>query len=51
MVVFKCSECGGDVRKCGDTYRCTQCGRERKEEKVIETVDMSETANLDVIME
>ncbi len=51
MVIFKCSECGGDVRKCEDTYRCTKCGRERKEEKVIETIDMSETAKLDVIME
>jgi len=51
MTIFKCSECGGDVRKCEDTYRCVKCGRERKEEKVIETVDMSETAKLNVIME
>jgi len=51
-MVMKCSECGGEVKKCEKTYRCIKCGREKKfEEKVIETIDMSETANLKVIME
>lgn len=51
MTVFKCSECGGDVEKHEGTYRCTQCGRERKEEENVEIIDMSETAELSIIME
>ena len=51
-MIFKCSECGGEIKKCGKTYRCTKCGKERIiEEKVIETIDMSETAGLSVLME
>ena len=51
-MTFKCSECGGEVRKCENTYRCVNCGREKIfEEKVVETIDMSENANLNVIME
>lgn len=60
-MVFKCSECGGILRtiKTYDIhniphkkYICTNCGRERKfDEKVVETIDMSENANLKVIME
>lgn len=49
-MIFKCSECGGEIKKCGKTYRCTKCGKERIiEEKQI--VDMSENANLSVLME
>jgi hypothetical protein len=49
-MTFKCSECGGVVRKCGDTYRCDKCGRERTFQET-KTVDMSENSNLSVIME
>jgi tRNA(Ile2) C34 agmatinyltransferase TiaS len=49
---MKCSECGGDVKEIGNVYKCTKCGREKKiEKKIVETIDMSETANLNVIME
>ena len=60
----KCSECGGIVSESiippssgkegvGTTvYKCIQCGRERRVEKnVVETINMSETANLEVIMD
>ena len=60
-MIFKCSECGGQIEtikvfdrpynKSHNTFRCTQCGRERKIEEKIETIDMSETARLKVIME
>jgi tRNA(Ile2) C34 agmatinyltransferase TiaS len=47
-----CSECGGDVKQSEKTYRCTKCGREKRfGEKVVETIDMSDVARLDVIME
>ena len=49
---LKCSECGGEVRKVNNkTIMCTQCGRKRVIEEKVETVDMSETAGLSVIME
>jgi hypothetical protein len=49
---MKCSECGGQVVKFDKTYRCVKCGREKSfEEKVVETIDMSENAGLSVIME
>jgi DNA-directed RNA polymerase subunit M/transcription elongation factor TFIIS len=56
-MIMKCSECGGDVKTTIQTnsfkvVRCMKCGRERKfEEKIIETIDMSNTANLSVLME
>jgi DNA-directed RNA polymerase subunit M/transcription elongation factor TFIIS len=55
-MTMKCSECGGIISKykSGDKtiLKCTKCGRERViKEKVVETVDMSETAGLEVIME
>jgi hypothetical protein len=56
-MIMKCSECGGDVKTTVQTdlfkiVRCLKCGRERRfEEKIIETIDMSEKANLQVIME
>lgn len=56
MVEFKCSECSGKLNiiqnKDKTVYKCSKCGRERViPAKVIETIDMSDTANLDVIME
>lgn len=53
---FKCSECGGKLniiqKKDKTIYKCLKCERERVVQvKVVETVDMSETSNLDVIME
>ena len=55
-MVMKCSECGGVISKGHKDnktiLKCMQCGREKNfEEKVVETIDMSETANLKVIME
>lgn len=51
-MVLKCSECGGEVRKVGNTtFICTRCGRERKIEDKPKIINMSETANLDIIME
>ena len=51
-MTMKCSECGGNVEKIGKIYKCNKCGREKNfEEKVVETIDMSENANLSVIME
>ncbi len=56
-MVMKCSECGGVVSKSKQEnnktiLKCMKCGRERIiEEKVVETIDMSETAGLEVIME
>jgi DNA-directed RNA polymerase subunit RPC12/RpoP len=53
---FKCSECGGKITtKKNDEkliYKCIKCGREKVVKlKITETVDLSENANLDVIME
>ena len=49
-MVFKCSECGGELKKIGKMFKCGKCGRERNIEES-KTIDMSKTANLDVIME
>lgn len=56
-LTFKCSECGGEInviKKVNgkhhyNAFVCSDCGRERVmgNEKII---DMSETANLSVIM-
>lgn len=56
MVEFKCSECSGKLniiqKEDKTVYKCLKCGRERIIlNKVVETIDMSESANLDVIME
>ena len=55
-MTMKCSECGWVISKGNKDnktiLKCMQCGREKSfEEKVIETVDMSENAGLSVIME
>ena len=56
-MIFKCSECGGEVKttvisNVHKVVKCVKCGRERRfEKKIIETIDMSENANLHVIME
>ena len=60
-MILKCSECGGKLQTIKKydihniphkKYVCTNCGRERKfEEEVVETINMSETANLKIIME
>lgn len=52
MITFKCSECDGDILRQKNVYKCTKCGRERKlKEKTVKVIDMSETADLTVIME
>ncbi|HQF37142.1 MAG TPA: hypothetical protein PLL26_05910 [Candidatus Dojkabacteria bacterium] len=53
---LRCSECGGEVNmkktKSQVIYKCMNCGKEKVvKTKVVETIDMSETAGLSVIME
>jgi len=53
---LRCSECGGEVSmkktRTQVVYKCMKCGKEKVvETKVVETIDMSETARLSVIME
>lgn len=55
-MVKVCSECGGVLtsheEKNQTIYKCPQCGKERTvKNSIIETIDMSENANFDVIME
>ncbi len=55
-MVKVCSECGGVLssreEKNQIIYKCSNCGKEKiVKNSIIETIDMSENANLDVIME
>lgn len=55
-MTFKCSECGGDLKlkKEGNQtiITCLKCGRRRQiKDNNTETIDMSETADLQVLME
>jgi len=54
-----CSECGGQIEAIEYTnsndsfkkYVCNKCGRERVIKENTKTIDMSETANLELLME
>jgi len=51
----KCSECGGTLSTCiyedKIVLKCSRCGRKKEIVETEKIIDMSETANLKVIME
>jgi len=59
MMRFQCSECGGEIKivrsinskDSTKKYVCNKCGRKCVIKENTKIVDMSETANLEVLME
>lgn len=52
-IMFKCSECNGDIVKSGDEYKCQKCGRTKKLKKGSDkkTEDMNDiTKNYDQVL-
>lgn len=41
-IVYKCSECGGELKQNNKTLKCTKCGREKVFNKKEQVIDMND---------